>query len=299
MAFINVFIENTCKISIENERLILEGENKIAVYPVADINCVLIDCLTINISTYALNKLCESGATVIVCDKKHLPSCVMLPFDGYYRRFSVLKEQTEISKVKLKALWQSIIKQKLFVQGQCLEQNSKEGSKYLYTLSKSVLSGDSAFAESKGAAFYFKQLFGKDFSRTGENSINAFLNYAYTINRYLICRHLSARGFECAIGIFHKNQFNAFNLADDIIEPFRPIIDNYVYNIYSKFKMFDSSAKKAIFSVVNLNVLIDNEKHSLTNAVEKMVESLLSVYLGKKEKLLMPFLIEISMHEYE
>ena len=299
MAFINVFIENSCKISIDADRLILESDSKRSVYPVSDVNCLMVDCLAVNISLYAINKLCESGATVIICDDKHLPSCIMLPFGGYYKRLSVIKHQTDFSKVKVKNLWQSIVKQKLFVQGQCLEQNGKEGYKYLYSLSKSVLSGDSENVEAQGAAFYFKQLFGEGFSRTDDSVVNGFLNYGYSIVRSLICRHLSARGFECSIGLFHKNQLNNYNLADDIIEPFRPIVDNFIFNVCACEIALSPALKRKIFSVVNLNVSIGGEIHSLSNAVEKVVESLLSVYLGKSEKLLMPSLVEISMHEYE
>ena len=299
MAFINVFIESQCGISVENDALILKTDDRRAVYPIEDINCVMIDCLYDRISVYALNKLCENGATVIVCDDRHLPSSVLLPFNKYYKKLSVLDVQMSVAKPKLKNLWKNIIKQKIINQAECLDYNRLFGGEYLFALSKNVLSGDSENAEARAAAFYFKNLFGAGFSRNDGNINNIFLNYCYAVVRALIARHLSARGFECSIGIFHKNQLNNFNLADDMIEPFRPIIDNFVFNECSAETDFNSEIKKRLFGIVNLNVVSGNEVHSLSNAVERLVKSLLSVYNGTAEDLIMPKICDLSMHDYE
>ncbi|MBO4251120.1 MAG: type II CRISPR-associated endonuclease Cas1 [Clostridia bacterium] len=286
--------------SVENDKLVLKTAEKVVKYPMEDINCVLIDNSKINVSIYALNRLCESGATVLVCDGKHLPATVVLPFNSYYKKMNVLKEQFSLSKPKIKRLWQSIVRQKIKVQAECLEMNGKkEQAEYLYALSRSVLSGDSENVEARSASYYFKALFGKSFTREENHPINACLNYGYSIVRSLICRHLSARGFECSLGVFHKNQFNNFNLADDMIEPFRPIIDNYIFSLNKENLTLSPEIKRKLFSIVNLDVLSGGERHSLSNAVERQVESLLSVYSDKKEELVFPSLCKINMHEYE
>ena len=144
---------------------------------------------------------------------------------------------------------------------------------------------------------YFPALFGDGFTRGEENDINGALNYAYAIVRSLIARHLSARGFECAYGIFHKNQFNAFNLADDMIEPFRPIVDCFVA---SKMQgSLDASRKRELFRIVNLDVDSGGQAHSLSNAVERMAESLLAFYRGERDDVVMPRLIGTAEHLYE
>ncbi|MBQ9486047.1 MAG: type II CRISPR-associated endonuclease Cas1 [Clostridia bacterium] len=298
MSFINVFIENTCSVSTQNGSLLLKSAEKQAVYPIEDINCVMIDCLYVNASVYTLNKLCESGATVIVCDERHLPSCTLMPFNKYYKKLSVLNKQLSISKPKIKGLWQAIIRKKINNQADCLTFNGKSGGITLAETAKTVLSGDADNAEARAAAFYFKNLFGKDFSRNEENFINGCLNYCYSIVRAILCRHLAARGFECSIGIFHKNQFNNFNLADDLIEPFRPLVDNFVYNV-CKGHTEIAEIKKTLFGIVNLNVKSGTEIHGLSNAAERFVESVLGFYNGANEKLCFPEIYDLTAHAYE
>ncbi|MBR5388939.1 MAG: type II CRISPR-associated endonuclease Cas1 [Clostridia bacterium] len=299
MPFINVFIESPCNVSVKNASLVLKNDENCIEYPLEDVNCVMIDCLYNNVSVYAMNKLCENGATVIVCDDKHLPSSVLLPFNKYYKRLTVIENQFNASKPKIKTLWQNIVKKKISNQGDCLRYNGIEGDKYLYALSKNVLSGDSENAEAQAAAFYFKRLFGEKFSRNEDNFINACLNYCYTIVRSLICRHISARGFEGSLGIFHKSRLNNFNLADDLIEPFRPIADNFVYNVCGGEEVFSPEIKKRLFGIVNLNVKIKKEVHALSYAVERMSESLLSFYDGKSSDIILSEIYDLNMHVYE
>ena len=196
-------------------------------------------------------------------------------------------------------MWQAIIRKKIGNQSDCLSFNGKDGAKTLAEMSKTILSGDADNTEARAAAFYFKNLFGRDFSRNDGDVRNTYLNYCYSIVRSLICRHLAARGFECSIGIFHKNQFNNFNLADDVIEPFRPIIDNYVFNVCRDETAFNPAVKRLLFGIVNLNVVSGKEIHSLSNAVERFTESLLNYYNGKKQGLIMPGVYDLSMHSYE
>lgn len=299
MSFINIFIENSCSIKVKDNKLTLKNQNAQAEYPIEDINTILIDCLYNEITLYSLLKLCENGATVMISDERHIPSCVLLPFNVYYKKLSVLNRQIELSKPKQKILWQSIIKQKIISQAECLKINGKENFELLLKIANGVASGDSENAEARAAVIYFKSIFGTGFTREQDNFINSCLNYCYAIVRALISRHLCARGFECSMGIFHKNQLNAFNLADDMIEPFRPIIDNFVINAIGTNNELLPSVKKALFGIVNLEVISGNERHSLSYAVERQIESLLSYYNGDKTEIIMPSISTIKMHEYE
>ncbi|MCM1295353.1 MAG: type II CRISPR-associated endonuclease Cas1 [Muribaculaceae bacterium] len=269
-------------------------------FPVEDINCVMIDSLRTYVTTYALNQLVAAGATVILCDEKHTPANIVLPYQGYYRRLSVLELQNNISKPRKKQLWQQIIRRKLEGQAECLRafKKDKEAEK-LELLAKQVNSNDSDNKEAEGARLYFPALFGSGFTRGEDNAINGSLNYAYAIVRSLIARQLCARGFECAFGIFHKSQLNAFNLADDMIEPFRPIIDFFVENIRIYSNGAGELNKRELFGIVNLEVDSGGQKHSLSNAVERLAESLLAYFKGEREDIVMPRLVGMNMHTYE
>lgn len=299
MSFINVFIQSPCSISVKNDCLLLKNAEKEEDFPIKDIDCVMIDCLTDKISVYALNRLAESGATVIICDDKHTPSCVLTPFNGYYKRSVSITAQTETSKPRLKTLWQQIIKRKILNQADCLKYNGKDGYITLTEIAKKVKSGDTDNAEARASAVYFKKLFGTDFARRTKTLENGFLNYAYSIARSLIARHLCAHGLECSLGIFHKNTLNPFNLADDIIEPFRPIVDNFVFNLLRQTGEISPETKRQLFAIVNLNVLSGKEVHSFSNAVQRISESLLSFFYGKTDTLVFPQIYDLSTHEYE
>lgn len=298
MGFINIFIGADSCLRVKNDQLIVkEGRET---FPIEDINCVMIDNLYTSLSTYSLNKLVSEGATVILCDEKHLPSNVILPFQGYYRRLSVLELQNNISKPKKKQLWQQIISRKLEGQAECLRFFGKYAeAEKLEQLSKQVASNDSGNKEAEGARFYFPALFGNGFTRGAENEINGALNYAYAIVRSLIARHLCARGFECAFGIFHRSQLNPFNLVDDLIEPFRPIVDCFVAHACSSATDTFALNKKQLFCIVNLQVDSGGQAHSLSNAVERLTESLLGFYKGERADIIMPRLIGVNQHSYE
>ncbi len=295
MGFINLFLGAECFLKVKNGQLIVKEDAE--TFPVEDINCIVLDNLRTVVTTYTLNQLIAAGATVILCDEKHTPSNVVLPYQGYYKRLSVLELQNNIPKPRKKRLWQQIVKQKLFGQAECLRFfGNTDTAEKLQKLALSVVSNDADNKEAEGARIYFPALFGCGFTRGEDNDVNGALNYAYAIVRALIARNLCARGFECAYGIFHKSQLNAFNLADDLIEPFRPIIDCFVADAFKKEKVFD---KRKLFHVVNLQVESGGQAHSLSNAVQRICESLLAFYKGEKDELIMPKLMGLNPHSYE
>lgn len=296
MGYINIFIGTEQCVKVKDGQLLVQEGRE--TFPLEDVNCVMVDNLRTTVSVYALQQLSAAGATVILCDEKHTPSSVLLPHQGYYKRLSVLESQAALSRPRRKQLWKMIVRRKLEGQGACLRFFGKtEIAEKLETLALQVNSNDSDNKEAEGARLYFPALFGDGFTRGEENDVNGALNYAYAIVRSLIARHLSARGFECAYGIFHKNQFNAFNLADDMIEPFRPIVDCFVA---SKIQgTLDASRKRELFRIVNLDVDSGGQAHSLSNAVERMAESLLAFYRGERDDVVMPRLIGTAEHLYE
>ena len=297
MNFINVFISQDSKISISNNNLLVSNTEE-NTFPLEDIGVVMIESQRSTISTRAISKLTEYGATVFVCDEKHLPSTVVLPCNSYYKPLSNYYIQVGISKPRQKNLWKKIIEQKIFNQAQCLIKNGIDAGK-LISLSQTVLSDDSDNKEAQASAFYFPRLFGSDFVRDNDNLINSCLNYGYAIIRGVIARHISARGFLPCLGIFHCNSYNPFNLADDFIEPFRPIVDYFVYNNLDKLgPEFGVHSKKLLFTILNLLVYSSGERHSLAYAIEREVESCIAYYSGN-DNLLFPSICSKEQKVYE
>ena len=297
MNFINLFVEKDYVIRIKNNNIELRGEQT-HVYPLSDIGVVMLETMQSTISIYALSKLVESGATVFVCDEKHLPTAQLLPCNSYYRPLNRYKLQISQTKPRQKNLWKEIIYSKISNQADCLEKITGDSGK-LPQLLATLRSGDVDNHEAQSASYYFPQLFGKGFTRESENAINGALNYCYAIVRGVISRQICAHGLLPMLGIFHKNEFNAFNLSDDLIEPFRPIVDYYVYqNRHMLSDGLTPNAKKVLFGIINLEVLSGQEKHALSYAIQREVESIIAYYEGKNA-LLFPKIIENIQHRYE
>ncbi len=301
MGFRNIKIEGSRKLHIENQQLVIGGGRDVRI-PLEDINSILIENHSVMMSAYMLQKFADLGIALYVCDEKHLPNGVLLPLVRHSRHYKLLKCQMEISKPLQKRLWQQIVVQKVRNQSLCLKLSGRTGDTELQKMCKEVQSGDRTHVEAKAAAFYFRNLFGPEFSRGEEHVINAALNYGYAIVRGMIARSLVCYGMEPSIGLFHRSELNSYNLADDFIEPFRPIVDLYVA---SKFDMSESShaltpeIKRELYGIVNFEMQIKGEKRILSNCVDGMAASYSSVLQDKCEMLSLPELIQLQVHSYE
>lgn len=297
MGYRNILVENELNISVKNEQLLFSNNASI---PLEDIDTLVIENLLINISNYCFCKFSEYNIVVYFCDQKHIPSSVVLPLASHYKHFAMLKQQIEISKPLKKSLWQQIIRQKIHNQAICLSLCGIN-SDYLLQLSKNVLSGDSSNSEAAAASYYFKSLFGSAFKRRTGGLTNAALNYGYAIIRGLIARSIVAHGFEPSLGLFHKGELNSFNLADDLIEPFRPFVDFYCV---SKLELdggdnLSPTDKKAVFNMLSFCIEINGTENTISNAVELMVCRFARVLENSSKSLLLPQLISLKQYEYK
>ena len=299
MAFRNVYLQNDVHLKIKNEQLLVEETNEKITIPLEDLNSVCIESLRTVISTYTLKKFIEHDVIVYICDEKHLPTGVLIGTNNYSRQLKNIKMQIEMSKPLTKRIWQDIIKVKILNQARCLKElNIKEYQK-LEEMIIGITSGDKNNVEAKAASIYFKLIFGKDFNRDLECVQNAALNYGYAIIRGMIARTLVMYGFEPSIGIFHHSQLNNFNLADDFIECFRPVVDLYVLTkVNLKDDKLTSENKKEIFKIINCLVLIDGKKFNIQGAIEYMLKSF-STSMNQKENLIkLPELIKLEEYRY-
>ena len=299
MGYANIFVSSPCRVSVKNRQLVVRGEEE-RKFAVEDINSVMMESGECTVSVYALRSLAESGAAVFVCDGTHMPCAVMTPYKSHFRQLASLRTQLDASKPLKKRLWQSIVIRKIENQAKCCALCVGRSEK-LEGYAKEVLSGDSGNTEAVAAALYFRTLFGKEFSRADErNGINALLNYAYSVVRGLIARTLAVYGLEPSLGLHHANTFNAFNLADDLIEPFRPVADLTVWRLASAGETeLTTEAKRALFSLVAADVDTGGQRVSLSYAIELAVQSLVRCFKENRAALALPALLPLEMHKYE
>ena len=301
MGYINIIVGSDAKISIHNRQLLL---NNISTgdtidYPLEDINSVVIESLQSVITTKALVDLANNNIAVYFCDEHHLPSAQLLNYNGFYKNLQTYNIQTNCSKPIIKRLWQNIVCQKIINQGKVLQLSAKNDC--VSELANKVLSGDNNNTESVAALKYFKELFGKDFARGQVSVINSALDYGYSIIRGAIARSVVAHGLVPYIGIHHCNQLNAFNLVDDIIEPFRPIVDLYVYNniIDVTNPNLTRMTKQGLVGLLNADVSIDGKKYSVSYAIDICITSVIDYMAGKDTILRMPQILPLELHKYE
>lgn len=298
MAYRNIFIANTAKLTTKNEQLIVDNGESFS-FPIEDIRCVLLDDPHSIVSASVISKFAQAGVTVIFCDSRHMPSAALTSINGYSRRLKQIKNQTAASLPVLKRMWQQIVSAKIINQSVCLEIMKKDGSDKLRNLAETVRSGDPSNVEGRAAAAYFRSLFGKNFRRGDENALNAALNYGYAILRAVIARTLSLYGFEPSLGIHHCSELNEFNLADDIIEAYRPFVDLAVAKNLFDYDAFETADKAMLLKSLNASIIIDGKKTSVASAIERTVQSYSESLKNGKAFLVLPELIDIEYKSYE
>lgn len=299
MAFRNIIIENPAHISLKNESLIIKTTNEHLV-PIEDISALLIESKQSTITTAALSRLGQGGCAVFFCDEKHSPCSVLQPFSNHSRALNVLKKQLEATEPFKKRLWQIIIKAKIANQAECLNLTGNvEPAQRLSKMIDRVNSGDTDNVEATAAQIYFRELFGNYFTRSAENGFNSALDYGYAILRGCISRNLAVYGFTPSLGIHHKSELNSFNLADDLIEPFRPIVDLAAFTWAKEEDTLTPVIKRQLFNLLNYDIIMDNKKQSVSYAIELMVKSLSSALANKTSTIKTPTLIALNQHSYE
>lgn len=299
MAFRNLFIESDVHLSVKNEQLVLLKDEEYS-FPLEDINSICLDSLKTNISTYTLKKIVEHDIILYICDEKHLPTGILLGINNYSRKLRNINRQLDMPKPILKRMWQDIVKQKIENQAITLKLiQDKSGYNSLMKLKDSVLSGDSTNIEARAASLYFKEIFGDGFTRRDNHFYNSALNYGYAIIRGMISRTLVMYGFELSLGIFHHNQLNNFNLSDDIIECFRPIVDLYIICNLEVKEELDSEAKRNIYRIINYTMKIDEKVYNISTAIENVVKSLATSFEKKENRIKLPVLDGLKEYRYE
>jgi len=283
-----VYVTEKAHVCIKNDQFFIENEEKKISIPVNELAVVVIDCPYISITAYTLSFLSERKATVIFTNSSHLPVGSLLPYYSHHRALEKINVQINTSIPLKNKIWKHIVQQKIENQHYVLKSIKNSDLKKFKTLALAVKSGDKTNRESVAAKLYWGQLF-DDFKRHNNDILNNAIDFGYTILRSAIARSLTSYGFICAIGIHHCNTLNNFNLADDIIEPYRPLIDQLVYkNFKSKVtqKELSKEDKVILINVLTHSVGLENEKTTILNMIDLTCQSLFKAMDQKNHSLL-------------
>ncbi|MEW6313855.1 MAG: type II CRISPR-associated endonuclease Cas1 [Pseudomonadota bacterium] len=293
-------ISRPARLRREHFSLAIDQEET-AFVPFKDIAVIVLNHREISLTHPVLSACGEYGISLFATGDTHHPSGVFIPFLPHSRATRWLRLQLNLPRPVAKQTWASIVRKKISNQAVCLHMAGRDGADRLDSYARRVRSGDAGNLEGQAAFFYFTQLFGKDFHRDQARFINAALDYGYAVLRGAIARGLVAHGLLPSIGIFHASEQNAFNLADDVIEPFRPLVDLFVYKMAPQpDDELHPEDKAALVSLLNVDVGMPRGKMSVLAAIEQMIESLARIYDGSSETLLeMPSIIGLEQHRLE
>lgn len=298
MAYRSVLIESDVHLSVRNRQLVIRADGDHSL-PVEDLSALVLESRQSTITTAALSLLGQSGCAVYVCDEKHMPCGVLQPFAAHSRELAVVRRQLEAPEPLKKRLWQAIVVAKIRNQAACLSLCGKQAAADgLLAMAGAVRSGDTANTEAAAAARYFPALFEPGFTRGRDDPRNAALNYGYAILRGSIARHLAAYGFAPYMGLHHRSELNNFNLADDLIEPFRPLVDCMTASWFGD-EPFTAENRRLMLTCLHMELLSGGSRHSAGYAIERLVQSLSKSLEQKEVALQLPALEQLRLHAYE
>lgn len=262
--------------------------------PIEDIGVVVLDNRRITITTGAMEALLANNCAIITCDSTDLPVGLMLPLCGNTTQSERFRSQIDASLPLKKQLWQQTVRQKILNQATVLSKNTGAIVKNMQVWANEVRSGDPDNFEARAAAYYWRNLFPAlpNFVRGREGDPpNNLLNYGYAILRACVARGLVGSGLLPTLGIHHHNRYNAYCLADDIMEPYRPFVDDLVINImqqYPDYSELTRSIKAALLTIPSLDVTLDGKRSPLMIAVGQTTASLAKCFNGELRKIAYP-----------
>ncbi|MFH1515802.1 MAG: type II CRISPR-associated endonuclease Cas1 [bacterium] len=287
------FSEEPASLSVRNFLLHIKRDEKETVtIPLAEISVMVVSHPRVTYTQSVLAGLCMTGGTFITCDEKHLPVGILLPIAANFAQTERFTQQANVSEPTKKRLWQQVVKAKITAQAKLLNDLHGDDFGMLEFVGK-VHSGDSGNIEAQASRLYWQILFNNpDFKRDRvRNDQNRFLNYGYTVLRAIVARGICAAGLHPSLGIHHHNRYDAFCLASDLMEPLRPSVDRVVVKIVDEFGAdapMDKEVKGALMSAFLERYELDGESRTLFDIAAKTASSLVQVFAGESNKLVLP-----------
>lgn len=296
-----ILIENKSSITTKNQQLVLKSEIRESTIPIEDVGFLVLDHAEIYLSIPAMNLIVENNTAIIICGSNHLPNGMLLNLNSHHIQQEIFKNQIEASIPLKKQLWQQTIIEKIKNQGELLEKITENKNTFEFLASK-VLSGDTTNMEGVAAQQYWKNFPLPNHEKDGikreryGDYPNNFLNYGYAILRAATARALSGSGLLNTLGIHHKSKYNAFALADDIMEPFRPIVDEKVFDIMKRYQEqeLNTAIKAEMLQMLTQTVYFKEEKSPLMVGLQKTASSLQQCFTGDRKKIKYPKLWNLT-----
>ena len=265
MSWRTIVITKRAKLDLQLGFMVVRGEDttKVALNEIA---VVLIESTAVSLTTSLLAELTKRKVKVIFCDEKRNPSSELVSYYGSHDTSNKIRKQIAWRQNTKEAVWTEIVSEKIRKQKELLELLGKEEAELLSSYLQQIAWNDETNREGHAAKVYFNALFGLDFTRTEDNLINAALNYGYSIILSSFTREIVANGYITQLGLFHDNMFNQFNLASDLMEPFRPLVDKCVLGM--KLEQFEHEEKMWLGDILNQEVQIDGKIQYVSNAIK-------------------------------
>ena len=252
-----VVISKRAKLDLQLGQMVVRGE-EVTKIVLSEISTILIESTAVSLTASLIAELAKRKIKVIFCDEKKNPSCELVNYYGSHDTSNKVRKQITWKKNTKEAVWTEIVSEKIRKQKELLELLGKEESDLLESYLKEIVWNDGTNREGHAAKVYFNALFGLEFTRTEDNLINAALNYGYSIILSAFTREIVANGYITQLGVFHDNMFNQFNLASDLMEPFRILVDRQVLTM--ELEQFEHEEKMQLVNVLNQEVQIDTNK---------------------------------------
>ncbi len=273
MSFRTVVITKQSKISYKNRFLVVKQDAEEKYIHLSEIDTIIVDSISVSISAYLLKELADNKINIMFCDEKHNPFGEVIPYYSRHNSSKKIKEQIKWRQKDKDLLWQKIVKDKLLNQALLLKKIKLDKYKLLNSYIDEITVGDKTNREGHAAKIYFNALFGNSFIRNNDDNINAALNYGYAVLLSTVNKEIIKNGYITQLGIHHKNEFNQFNLTCDLMEAFRPIIDNFVF--YNKERKLDINYKLDLVNIFNNTYIFNNKKYVLKDVIKIYVKTTL------------------------
>lgn len=291
-----VEISQRAHLSLRNQQLVIEREEEEPVQvAIEDLGVLILDHYSITHTQQLLSACWQNNVAVILCDGKHLPGAVLLPLDGHSLQSKIVAQQVEVTEPTRKRLWQTIVQAKVREQANVLRSVHGECDP-LPAYADKVRSGDPDNIEAQAARIYWRKLFGPSFRRDRDRSgINTLLNYGYAILRAAVARAIVGAGLHPSLGLHHHNQYDSFCLADDLMEPLRPLVDLKVFELdqaaNGKEIELDRDTKRTLLETLTWNCLLGEQRLPLMVALHQYAAGVRKVICGEEKFAPIPALL--------
>lgn len=285
-----IVISKRAKLDLQLGKMVVRSD-EITKIVLSEISTIIIESTAVSITASLISELAKRKIKVIFCDEKRNPSCELVNYYGSHDTSNKIRKQIAWKQQTKEAIWTEIVTDKIRKQKDLLELLRRKESALLDTYLKEITWNDGTNREGHAAKVYFNSLFGLDFTRTEDSLINAALNYGYSVLMSAFAREIVASGYLTQLGIFHDNMFNQFNLASDLMEPFRILIDREV--LMMTLEVFQHSEKMQLVNVLNHEVRIDSKVQYVNNAIKIYCKSVFDALSEDDSALIRFYKIEL------